>query len=218
MAVVFDLDGTLIDSLDVHARSVKAGIDRVLGKSKVNYKFIRSNIRYPTSMLFRLLNEKLDIRLTMGQKMEILREKRRVMSKEGFGGVKLYKGVREILVLLRKNRIKTCIATSMPKRELPILRRSKAMKALSDLRIFYPDRMGHEKPDPFVLNKAAAAMYSSRENAVYVGDSLTDAEASKNAGMMFIGVFNRKFEGREEYFKNMEQLLVFLRNNLEKFR
>ena len=95
MAIIFDLDGTLVNSLNIHASSVKQGIDRVVGDGRVSYSFVRRNIRYPSSFLFKLIKNNLKINLSKEDEESILNEKRRVMSKTGLRGVRLFSGVND---------------------------------------------------------------------------------------------------------------------------
>ena len=44
---------------------------------------------------------------------------------------------------------------------------------------------GHEKPDPFCLNKLIREFKISKENVLYIGDSPTDRLFAKNAGVKF---------------------------------
>lgn len=55
------------------------------------------------------------------------------------------------------------------------------------------DEVKKHKPDPEGLFKACQKMKVSKDNAVYVGDSPTDIQAAKNAGMYSIGyIFNQE--------------------------
>ncbi|MGC8682138.1 MAG: HAD family hydrolase [Candidatus Acidifodinimicrobium sp.] len=218
MAIIFDLDGTLINSLNLHATSIKKGIDSVIGEGKISYRFVQKNIRYPTSFLFKLIKDDLGINLSNEQKRLILENKRRYMSEMGFKGVRPYSGVSDTFNLLRREKIKFCIATSMPKRELPLLRSSDKLRIIFSVPIFCPDVMEHEKPNPFVLDMAIEKLHLSRATSFYVGDSITDMEAAKNAGINFIGVFNSKLSDSELFFRDMVGLNNFIRKNLAKFK
>ena len=218
MAIIFDLDGTLINSLNAHAYSVKKGIDFVLGDKRVSYSFVRRNIRYPSSFLFKLIQSKLKIRLSKQEEEAILNEKRKAMSETGFRGVRLFSGVNDLFDLLKKEGIKFCIATSMPEKEIPILKTSKGLRILFTVPIFCPDKMEDEKPNPYVLNLAVEELNLDKSTSFYVGDSITDKEAARNAGIGFIGVFNKKLSDSEMFFKNIVALERFIKKNPDKFR
>jgi hypothetical protein len=48
MAIIFDLDGTLINSFNVHTELIKKAMDEVLGKDTISAKFINENIKFPS--------------------------------------------------------------------------------------------------------------------------------------------------------------------------
>ena len=53
------------------------------------------------------------------------------------------------------------------------------------------EEVTRHKPDPQGLFEACRIMKGSKDNAVYVGDSSTDIQAARNAGMYSIGyIFN----------------------------
>ena len=52
------------------------------------------------------------------------------------------------------------------------------------------DRVKRHKPDPEGLNAAMAAMGVSREELLFCGDTVIDAQAARNAGVDFAAVLN----------------------------
>lgn len=57
------------------------------------------------------------------------------------------------------------------------------------------------KPDPTVVFEAMAALGAKKEECVYIGDTSTDMKTGKNAGLYTVGVL-WGFRGREELEQN----------------
>ncbi|MBB4687401.1 HAD family hydrolase [Amycolatopsis jiangsuensis] len=62
--------------------------------------------------------------------------------------------------------------------------------------------VGLLKPSPYLLNQAVRALAIPAERCVFVGDSLTDVEAAKAAGVRVIGYANKP--GKRERFTRAE--------------
>jgi phosphoglycolate phosphatase len=87
---------------------------------------------------------------------------------------------------------------SMKYREhiLPVLQREKLLVAFDV--IIGGREVSQPKPDPEGVYLAMARLGSSPANTVYVGDSLTDAETAKRAGLPFVAVLSG-MTGREAF-------------------
>ncbi|MFH1743707.1 MAG: HAD-IA family hydrolase [bacterium] len=115
----------------------------------------------------------------------------------------IFEGVPETLNLLKK-RGKTLgiVSTKFRYRIEGILCRDNLLE-LFDVIVGGEDVSKH-KPSPEGLLKAAEELRSVASNPLYVGDSVTDAETAKRAGMPFVAVLSGKtpksrFDGYELY-------------------
>lgn len=63
------------------------------------------------------------------------------------------------------------------------------------------------KPDPAVVLSVMEQFGATREECLYIGDTSTDMQTGKNAGMFTIGVL-WGFRGREELLENGADLLI----------
>ena len=180
--VVFDLDGTLLDTLDDLANSVN---------------FALSSHGYPQ-------RSKDEIRSFLGNGIESLMHKSLPtgISQENFeisfqcfrehyvqhclDLTKPYPGIMQLLKTLKEKGVKMAIVSN---------KLDPAVKELNQ-RFFsqYIDSAVGEsatvrrKPNPDAVITALHNLGSSKENAVYVGDSEVDIETSKNAGIACICV------------------------------
>ena len=177
---IFDLDGTLIDSLPLHLRAWKETL-KIFG-------FDRSEQDILTQ--FGKTNEKLTAALTnisdLNQLNEIITYKKNFIFSH-FDEVKLFPGVEEFLKQLQFAHIPFTFATNGTKaaskfiiQHFPLLQKVKAT--------ITTDEVAHGKPNPEMVLKAIEVMNLTRESVLMVGDSIFDLQAGKAAGVRTIGI------------------------------
>ena len=66
MAVIFDLDGTLINSIKFHFKSFYPSLIKTL-KIKIDPKFVMGMIEYPTSFSLKAIEKKYRIKISKDQ-------------------------------------------------------------------------------------------------------------------------------------------------------
>ncbi|MGR3219052.1 MAG: HAD family hydrolase [Candidatus Anammoxibacter sp.] len=80
----------------------------------------------------------------------------------------------------------------------------------------------HRKPDPRVLDKSLEVLKLEPEQVLYVGDSMFDYEAAKNAGLHFVAVETGYYKEKDfinngldkKYIiESVKQLPLWLKNN-----
>jgi phosphoglycolate phosphatase-like HAD superfamily hydrolase/tRNA(Arg) A34 adenosine deaminase TadA len=191
-ALVFDLDGTLIDTNDAHVESWVRAIERH------GYRVARDRIApeigkggdhlFPD--VFGASAEERDgdaVRKTVGEEyVRIVREERRV---------RLFDGVFELLDALRERGLKTAVATSSAPEHLeatlesagvgtpergPLRDRLDAVVTKGDV--------AESKPAPDVVLAAVRKLGLSPAQCAMVGDTPHDAESAKRAGVVTLGV------------------------------
>ncbi len=219
MALIFDLDGTLIDSLKIHETATKYAIKSVLGGYDIPESFMGQAIRYPTETLLKLAAKKFHIKITSGTYGKIKKTKLDIITDKNIAArVKIYPGVLGLIGFLKENGIKFCIATSMNTNELRKFTRVLGLNKISKV-IINPDSRSHDKPDPYIVNRSVSVLGAKKKKSFYVGDSPYDAIASKRAHVRFIGVFNRKeLSGSDEFYNDISGLASAVKKDLERFR
>lgn len=178
-AIIFDLDGTLIDSApDIHAALNRALAEE--GAPATTLAQVRGFIGNGVSVLVE--------RAIAAQGLDPARHGalhdafRRHYDAAPAALTTLYPGVRECIDTFRDEGWRLGICTNKP--ETPA-RAILAHYGLSDVfgTVIGGDSLAVRKPDPAPLLAARAAL--GAERAVFVGDSEIDAETARNAGIRF---------------------------------
>ena len=212
MAIIFDFDGTLINSFNVHTELIKKAMDEVLGKDTISAKFINENIKFPSKKMLELAAKKYGINVTTRQMNEIITKKDAGFTAKYIKKIKFYPQSKNLIKFLKQKKIDFCIATSMNTEELKLVDPYLKLSSLS--KIVNSPALKHEKPDPYVINKAIKLLKADRKKTFYIGDAETDYDASINARVKFIGVNNANLKNfGYMYFKDIALLYDFIKIN-----
>jgi pyrophosphatase PpaX len=174
--VVFDLDGTVADTIGLIIASYDHAVNEVLGYH-LDPDLCRSWIGQTLVATFRSL--------WPGQADELVASYREFNELHHDDWVAQYPGVRELLSELTAAGVATGIATAKS--------REKAERSVSVLglpvavTVAMEDTSAH-KPDPAPLLLAVDRLGGTPRQAVYVGDAVVDVHAAKAAGMASIAV------------------------------
>ncbi|PIX44497.1 hypothetical protein COZ55_00340, partial [archaeon CG_4_8_14_3_um_filter_38_5] len=185
MLIILDLDGTLINSQKQHLNSfIKAFTKAGYYVSKEMRDEIKTKFGRPSREIIReLLPNINDLMVkTIGQ--SILQ----VLLKEEFDNVTLIPGAEEFLKDNWQNN-ELILATSADKEfAYKILDKFNIRQYFR--RVITNDDISRPKPNPEIVLKALELSGYSRNDAVFIGDTIYDYETAKNAGVKFIGVLS----------------------------
>ncbi len=214
--VLFDLDGTLVDSVPDLAYSIDLAL-RELDMPMHGDEIIRTWVgRGAIRLVKSALTGELD-----GEPDEDLLEKAydlfldiylRNTSKRS----KLYPGVREGLDHMKKTGCKLACVTNKPGRfTLPLL---KAMGLSDDFSIVISgETLPKKKPDPDQLLHAAEMLGAAPERTLMVGDSINDLQAARAANMPILCVTYGYNHGEDIVDSNPDILVDSLAEMIELF-
>jgi HAD superfamily hydrolase (TIGR01509 family) len=187
-AVVFDLDGTLIDSLDVYCKILNTALERV-GLPTASKKNILRAIREGGFIWDFVLPEKMK-----SQKDVLIRKVRgvideiypRMFRKE----VKIIEGAAGILKRIAARGIKIGLVTSTPRTLLEDKLYPLQQASVEDVfeGIITTDDIHNKKPAADPLIECGKRLGVNRNKIVYVGDTRIDMQAGRAAGMKTVGV------------------------------
>jgi HAD superfamily hydrolase (TIGR01509 family) len=189
---LFDLDGTLIDSVYQHViawRYALAAIGIDLSVWRIHRRIGMSG----GMMVSALLRE--TGRTLSPEDIALLQEAHKAQYRAQLDTVSPLPGASELLQYLTSVNVKWAIATS----GYAATARS-ALKLLGlpeDTTMITRDRVRHAKPDPDLFLAAAAELGVKPRHAMVVGDSVWDLLAARRAGALGVGLMSGGY-GREE--------------------
>ncbi len=175
--MIFDVDGTLVDSNDAHAHAFVQAF-RDFGH-EIAFDPVRRLIGKGSDKLIPEL---------VGRYDEAVAERKKVIFRERcLPGLRPFAGVEELLQYLKEKGLKLAVASSAGKDELDALlevaRARRCFDTTSDA-----DDAERSKPDPDIVSAAVRKIGLAPERCVVVGDTPYDAQAARKAGVAFIGV------------------------------
>jgi HAD superfamily hydrolase (TIGR01509 family) len=189
---LFDLDGTLIDSVYQNViawRNALMRLDIDLSVWRIHRRIGMSGGLFVSALLRetgRSLSER-DI--------ELLQQDHAAQYLAQLDSVRALPGARELLATLTAVGVRWAIATSgrleVAKRGLPMLGLD------ADAPMVTRDMVRHAKPDPDLFLAAAALIGVDPGHAWVVGDSVWDMLAARRAGALGVGLLSGGY-GREE--------------------
>lgn len=187
-AVIFDIDGTLIDSVDLHAEAWVEALNHF--GHEIAFQDLRSQIgKGGDQILHGLLPPKLVEQ--QGEKIKDFRAdlfKRRYLPK-----VRAFPGVRDLFERIHAAGQRSVLASSGNADEVE---QYKEIAGIADLiySATSSDDAEHSKPFPDIFQAALAKLQGlGPDEVVVVGDTPYDAEAARNAQMKSIGVLSGGF-------------------------
>jgi phosphoglycolate phosphatase len=181
-AVLFDLDGTLLDTLaDLHAAACAMLRDQ--GRAELPLEAIRSYVgRGIPNLVKRVLAGSLDVTDdALAPPPDALASFRRHYARENGRNVRCYPGVIEGLERLREMGVPLAVITNKAEAfTLPLLELT-GLAAYFDV-VVSGDLLPRPKPDPMALIWACGRLNVSPAEALFIGDSVNDFVAGRAAG------------------------------------
>jgi HAD superfamily hydrolase (TIGR01549 family) len=181
-AVIFDIDGTLLDSNDAHARAFEAA-------------FLENGRPYPYLEIRRLIGMGGDnlIPTLSGLKKEspkgkrISHRKKEVFFSKYFSQLCSFPKVRELMSALKDRGMKISIATSASQDELKQFLKLLEIEEFLDAHT-HSDDVESSKPDPDVIRAALKKLNFKPNQVIMIGDTPYDIEAASRAGVKTIAL------------------------------
>ncbi|MGC8677786.1 MAG: HAD family hydrolase [Hydrogenobaculum sp.] len=170
---IFDLDGTLIDSLEDIANAANKTL-KDLGFEKKSKEEIRKHIGSGARELFRgiLPNES-----HLEKAIEIFKF---YYAKEPITHTKLFNGAKEVLELLKSKNKKIAVVSNKPLELSTII-----LKALNVEHYFEyivgPETYNERKPSPIPIIKTLDKLNIAPEKSIVIGDTYVDIESAKKS-------------------------------------
>jgi HAD superfamily hydrolase (TIGR01509 family) len=179
-AILFDIDGTLVDSNYAHVAAWTGALER-LGHPVDSWRIHRS-IGMDSAMLLDEL---------LGGSVEELSDEAKALHAELYGAsagsLRPFEHARELVATVAVHGQKAVLATSAPESELSLMR---GVLDIEDdvAAITSSEDVDVAKPAPDIVQVALAKAGVAPTDAVFVGDSVWDVRAALQAGVPCVGL------------------------------
>ena len=182
-AVIFDIDGTLVDSVDLHARAWQEAFDH-FGK-QIAFDAIRAQIGKGGDHLIPHFLAPREL-AAIGEKLDKFRGD--IFKRQYLRDVRPFPRVRELFERLKGDGVKIVLASSAKDHELNHYVEVAKIGDLIEAKTSAGD-VTNTKPDPEVVRVALGRLGKPELSKVrMVGDSPWDIEAAHGAGIACVGV------------------------------
>jgi phosphoglycolate phosphatase len=181
--LIFDLDGTLIDSKLDLANAVNAA-RAYLKLPPIANQLVYSYVGNGAPVLIR---RALGPEATEDECRKALDFFYSYYRAHMLDHTRLYPGVREALDRFRKEKIKMAVLTNKPVRFSQSLVEGLGLDA-HFLRVYGGNSFDHKKPHPIGVERLLEESKATKREAMIVGDSAVDVQTARNAGVRVCGV------------------------------
>jgi HAD superfamily hydrolase (TIGR01549 family) len=208
-AVIFDIDGTLVDSVDLHARAWQEAFAK-FGKN-VSYDAVRNQIGKGGDQLLPVFLSPQE-QEEFGKKLEGYRGE--LFKAKYLSQVKAFPHVRDLLQRVKDDGKQIALASSAKKDEVEVYKRIAHIEDLVEEQTSSDDAE-RSKPHPDIFEAALKRLHDvTAKEAITIGDSPYDAIAAKKLEMTSIGVLSGGFPeadlraaGYSQIYKDCADLL-----------
>ncbi len=208
-AVIFDVDGTLVDSNHLHVEAWQEAF-RKFGK-ELDARDVHQQIGKGGDQLMPVFCSEEEL----GRYGDELEEFRKDLFLEDYlGQVQPFPRVRELFERVKKDGLKIALASSAKEDEVESHKKNLNITELVDFATSADD-VEKSKPNPDIFQAALDGLEDVEpDEALIIGDSPWDAVAAKKAGVQMIGLLSGGFSeedlrnaGVAEIYKDVADLL-----------
>ena len=173
-AIIYDIDGTILNTLNMNMYPLLQIIKEETGETW-SFDQVLKFAAYPGMKVMEELKVK-DPETTYARWVNYVNAYEE--------GATLYDGFMDVFEAFKNNHIKQAIVSAKTHKQYEIDICSKGIDQYMDTVILADDTTKH-KPDPEPLLKCIENLNVSKEEVIYIGDALSDQQASHNAGIAF---------------------------------
>ena len=215
-AVLFDLDGTILDTLEDLAVSMNIALKQ-LGQFSIDVSVVRSLVGngariFAEGALAYVTGEPL---VPSEMTDRLLAEFSAVYRKNSAVNTKPYEGIVDLLDWLKNKGVYTGVLSNKPHLATLDVLKSHFPKHAFDFAAGQREGVPR-KPDPAGVYEFCSALNLSTEEVLLVGDSEVDIETGRNAGLDCVGVL-WGFRDKDALIKCGTKILIESPEELKKF-
>jgi HAD superfamily hydrolase (TIGR01509 family) len=181
-AVIFDIDGTLIDSNDAHAQSWIDTFEEF--GYEASFDTVRALIGKGGD---KLLPEAIGVEMDSDEGKKLSAHRSDIFKRDYLPKLRAFPGVRRLLERMRDDGLVLVVATSANEDEVGALLKVAGVKDLMAARTTSSDAK-HSKPDPDIVEAAVESAGVEASESIMLGDTPYDVEAATRAGVRIVAV------------------------------
>ncbi len=200
-AVVFDLDGTLIDTLE----DLRDSVNYALEKHDMPERSLDEIRRFVGNGIGKLISRSVKENTPEELEKSVLKVFKAHYLENSMNKTRPYNGIPELVKRLKEMGVKIAVVTNKTQ-DAAINIMNAFFKDDFEIIIGQVDGMA-QKPQPDGVWRAMEKLGATKQNSVYVGDSEVDCLTAKNSGIPIIGV-NWGFRGRKTLEENNADYIV----------
>jgi HAD superfamily hydrolase (TIGR01549 family) len=191
-AVIFDIDGTLVDSVDLHAEAWRIAFKK-FGKD-VEFHAVRSQIGKGADQLLPVFLSSAEL-AQFGQALDEYRSQ--LYKKDYLPKVRPFPKVRELFQRIQQDGKRIALASSAKGDELKTYKQIAQIEDLIHAETS-SDSAEKSKPHPDIFDAALEELGDMpRSRVVVVGDTPYDAQAARNAQLQTIGMLSGGWQEKD---------------------
>ncbi|MCM1024491.1 MAG: HAD family phosphatase [Prevotella sp.] len=195
-AIIFDMDGTLLDSLSVWADSDREFINGLGLEYDGRHSLAMKKMHFDSACEY--LVREFDLPVSAEETGKRILE---IVEEHYINGVPLKEGVSDFLAEAKRAGIKMCVATSNKKALAEAALNAKGIMKYMEF-VITSDEVGGGKESPEIFLKAAERLGAAPEQTVVFEDSIHAVMSAKSAGFYVVGVHDPL---SEEEFAEIEK-------------
>lgn len=184
-AFLFDNDGTLLDTNTAHVNAWHRALLRLgheIPLERIAPEIGKGGDKLVPALLGEALEREQGEQIRQAETEEFLA----IAARTRFV---LFEGVQELLQTLRQRGIRTCIATSSSEEHFDAMYKESGLNLRPQVdRVITKRKSMESKPAPDLIQAAVEQLGMAPQDCVMVGDTPHDGEASRRAGVAFIGL------------------------------
>ena len=184
-AVIFDMDGVLINSEPLHYE-----VDRLLIEElghELDYEYYKQFIGSTNTHLWTSIKAKFKLKETVSQLHDMAdKKKRELLEKNGYPVIN---GVFDMVKRLYESGLNLAVASSSPPAYIKEVTEALGIASFFT-HLVSGETVENPKPAPDVFLKAAQLLETDSTDCLVIEDSSNGARAAKRAGMVCIGYIN----------------------------
>ena len=181
-AAIFDVDGTLVDSVHLHARAWQEAFAR-FGR-RVAFEEVRAQIGKGGDQLMPVFLSQDELALR-GKAIEEYRSQ--LWTDRYLKQVRAFPQVRDLIQRLQRRGVRVALASSAKGDELAVYKQIADIDDLIEAETSADDA-ARSKPHPDIFAAAVRRLEASKEDCLVIGDTPWDAIAARRLGVRSLGV------------------------------